>query len=152
MLIALCMSSVFCLLASAAFAQDDMLKLVEAKRVELKEKEEALKHEEQRLNILRKQVDEKIEAYTKLLVRVEAAVKKIEEVQSGRFENVVKAYEVMPAEDAATRLSELDADTALQIMSRMKSKKAGAIIAAMEPRKAAVLTKNMASLASKSGK
>jgi len=146
--------SVTWLMASAppAFAQDDLLKLVEMKRIELKEKEEALKNEEQRLSILRKQVDEKIEAYTKLLAQVEAAAKKIEEAKSERLENVVKSYEVMSAEDAAARLSVLDNDIALQIMTRMKSKKAGAIIAVMEPQKAAALTKSMATLSLKSWK
>jgi flagellar motility protein MotE (MotC chaperone) len=138
--------------AFSAFAQDDMLKLIEAKRVELREKEDALKHEEQRLNALRKDVDAKIETYTRLLTKAEAAVKKIEEVKGERIEGVVKAYEVMPAEDAAARLSVLDDDIALQIMTRMKSKKAGAIIAVMEPRKAAALTKRMTTLSSKSRK
>ena len=55
----------------------DMLKVIEAKRIELKEKEELLKREEQRLNTLKKAVEEKIEAYTKLLTQVETTIKKI---------------------------------------------------------------------------
>jgi flagellar motility protein MotE (MotC chaperone) len=137
------------LFATAAHAQDDMVKLVESKRLELKEKEEGLKREEERLTALRKDVDEKIAAYSRLLSQVEATLKRIELVKGEKIENVVKAYEVMAAEDAAVRLSALDDETALQIMTRMKSKKAGAIIAAMTPHKAASLTRSMTTLTMK---
>ncbi len=137
------LSSVICLLASPLFAQEDTLKLIETKRIEQQGKEETLKREEQRLNVLRKEVDEKIEAYTKLLAQVEASFKKVEQIKGEKLENVVKAYESMPPEDAAVRLSVLDNPTALLIMTRMKSKKAGAIIALMAPQKAAALTKSM---------
>jgi len=146
----LCVFLMLGLFASPATAQDDMLKLIEAKRIEQKEKEEMLKRDEVRLTALKKEVDEKIEAYTRLLAQVEAAIKKVEQVRGEKIENVVKAYEAMPAEDAAARLSVLDDDTTLQIMTRMKSKKAGAIIAIMDPRKAAVLTRSMATVQVKS--
>ena len=141
-------SVILCLtfFAFSAFAQEDMLKIIETKRIELKEKEDHLKQEEQRLNILKKAVEEKIETYTKLLAQVEATIKKVEQVKGEKLENVVKAYETMPPEDAAARLSVLDDATTLLIMGRMKSKKAGAIIALMEPRKAAALTKSLTSL------
>ncbi len=137
------------LLAAAAPGQDDVIKLVEAKRLELKEREDALKREEERLKALRTDVEEKIAAYTGLLARVEAVLKRVEQVKGEKIENVVKAYEVMAAEDAAVRLSALDDETALQIMTRMKSKKAGAIIAAMPPHKAASLTRSMTNLTMK---
>ena len=145
-LFVICLSFTVCLLASAAPAQDDMLRLIETKRLEQKDREEALKHEEQRLNIIRTQVDERIEAYSKLLVKVEAAVKILEQARGEKIDGVVKAYEVMSPEDAAAKLSTLDNNTIYQIMTRMKSKKAGAIIALMNPQKAAALTRKMAAI------
>lgn len=142
-LVAFCLTSVFCLLAAVASAQEDPLRVVEEKRLELKEREDALKRDELRLAALKKDVDEKIQAYTELLARVEDALKRVEQVKGDKIENVVKAYEAMPAEDAAVRLAALDNDTALLIMTRMKSKKVGAAIAFMEPHKAAMLTKSM---------
>lgn len=142
----LSMLFVFCITASPAFAEDDMVKLIETKRAELQEREVALKREEQRLAAVKKDVDERIEKYTKLLAQVEAQLKRVEQVKGDKMENVVKAYEVMAAEDAAARISALDDDTALQIMLRMKSKKAGAVIAAMSPQKAALLTRSMMTL------
>lgn len=135
--------------ARSAGAQEDTVKFVETKRVELKEKEEALKREEERLAALKKEVDEKIAVYSKLLTKIEAALTRVNAVKSEKVDNVVKAYEIMSAGDAAARLAALDNDTALQIISRMKSKKAGAIMAAMPPNKAAELTKSMAALTPK---
>lgn len=80
--VACCLSSFLFFLSSAASAQDDMLKIIETKRIELKEKEDQLKREEQRLNTLKKAVDEKIETYTKLLSQVEATIKKVEDRKS----------------------------------------------------------------------
>lgn len=142
-LVAFCLTSVFFLLAPAVPAQEDPLRVVEEKRLELKEREDSLKRDELRLTALKKDVDEKIQAYTELLARVEAALKRVELVKGDKIENVVKAYEAMPAEDAATRLAALDNDTALLILARMKSKKVGAAIALMDTQKAAALTKSM---------
>jgi flagellar motility protein MotE (MotC chaperone) len=138
-----CLAFILFILVSAVSAEDDMVKFVEIKRIELKEKEASLKHEEEHLNSLRKDVDEKIAVYTKLLAQIESVLNKVEQVKDDKIENVVKAYEVMTAEEAAARLSVLDNATAIQIMTRMKSKKAGAIIAAMAPNKAATLTRSM---------
>jgi len=143
------LASIISLHAADVCAQDDMMKLVEAKRNELKVREETVQQEEKRLNALRKDVDEKIAAYTRLLARVEEVTKKLELSKGEKIENIVKAYESMTAEDAATRLSALDTNTAIQIMTRMKSKKAGAIIAAMPPSKAASLTRSMTTLTMK---
>jgi flagellar motility protein MotE (MotC chaperone) len=142
-----CLPALLCFPALRASGQDDIVKFVETKRIELKEKEEALKSEEERLAALRKDVEEKIAAYTQLLARVQSALAKLETVKGEKMENVVKAYEAMAAEDAAVRLSALDESTALKILTRMKSKKAGAAIAAMTPHKAASLTRSMTALA-----
>jgi flagellar motility protein MotE (MotC chaperone) len=132
--------------SAPAFAQDDVFKLVEEKRLELKAREDALKKEEERLNILRKDVEEKIEKYTKLLNRVDAALKKAEQIQDERLLNMAKLYESMSPEAAAAQLSALDTETAAQILLRMKSKKAGPVIALLKSQKAVILTKQMTSL------
>jgi flagellar motility protein MotE (MotC chaperone) len=120
-----------------------MVKFIEMKRAELSDREEALKKEEQRLNALKMDVDEKIDRYTKLLAQVETVLKRIEQARQERVESVVKAYESMPPEEAASRIAALDDETALLLLQGMKSKKAGLIMAAMEPRKAANLTRRL---------
>jgi flagellar motility protein MotE (MotC chaperone) len=132
-----------------ASAGNDLVRSVESKQEELKEREKSVKRDEARLAALRKDVDEKIEAYTKLLARLETVLKRYEVVKDDKLENVVKAYEAMPPEDAAARLSVLDDETALLIVTRMKGKKAGAIMAVMAPSKAAKLTRNLSTPARK---
>lgn len=127
----------------AAFAQDDMSVLVR-KQKEINEKEEAVRKEEERLNAIRKDVDGRIEKYTKLLEQLENILKKIEQDRNEKLDSLVKAYEAMPAEDAATKLSALDKNTALKIISKMKSKKVGAILALMDSKKAVSITEDMA--------
>ncbi len=129
--------------ALPAGAQEDLLRTVQQKQAELKEREEAVKREEERVAALRKDVDARIKQYSDLLARVEAALSRLEQAQEDKLAGVVKAYESMPPEDAAVRLSALDHNTALLIMLRMKSKKSGSIMASMEPRKAAELTRSM---------
>jgi len=129
-----------------ACAQDDVFKLVEEKRMELKAREDAVKKEEERLNILRRDIDEKIAKYAKLLSRVDEALKKAEQIQDERLLNMAKIYEGMAPEAAAAQLSVMDTERASQILIRMKSKKAGAVVALLKPKKAIILTKKMASL------
>jgi flagellar motility protein MotE (MotC chaperone) len=52
----------------------------------------------------------------------------------------------MQPEDAASRLSGLDRETAVQVLLMMNSKKAGLVIGNMEAKKATLLTKDIAKL------
>jgi flagellar motility protein MotE (MotC chaperone) len=135
-----------CFRALPAFSQDDVVKFVEDKRMELQAREDRVKKEEARLDVLRKDVDQKIDRYTKLLGKLEIALKKAEQIRDERLLNVAKLYEAMSPEEAAAKLVDMDDATAVQIMLRMKSKKAGAIIALFSPKKAVAITKDMASV------
>ncbi|NTU42888.1 MAG: MotE family protein [Nitrospirales bacterium] len=117
--------------------------------VSLAEREDAVRKEEERLKLLKKELDEKIDRYTKLLAKMEETIKSIETVKDERLGHLIKAYESMPPEEAAVRLSALDEPTAVKIIARMKSKKVGAVMAAMDPKKSATLTEGMLSIAKK---
>ncbi len=125
------------------FAQDDLLILIERKQKELTEREEGLKKEEERINAIKKDVEERIEKYTRLLNQLEEVLKKIERINEEKLDSLVKAYEAMTVEDASARLSALDEQTAVNILYRMKSKRVGQIIGQMDPKKAASITERM---------
>lgn len=133
----------------AVVAQDDIIAVVEKKNRELKEKEETLREQEKRLEILRKDVEAKIEHYTKLLGQMEGALKRIEQIKAENLDHMVKTYETMSAEDASSRLSAADEYTAAKILMKMKSKKAAAIMGIMEPKRAASLTDTIARIEKK---
>jgi flagellar motility protein MotE (MotC chaperone) len=125
---------------SSAFGQEDPGKIVEQKRQELTEKERRLKSEEERIKNIEKEVEGKIQKLNQLLIQIEGALKKLAEVRSEKLDHLVKTFEAMPPEEAAIRLSALDKPLAVQIIFRMTSKKAGPIMALMEPQKVAEIT------------
>lgn len=129
--------------SSVSYAQDDLLKIVEKKQTELKDRENQLRQEEKRIETLRKDLDERIAKYTKILAQIESLLKKIEQIKDQNFEQIVRTYEAMPPEDAAIKLSALDEELAVKIISKMKYKKAAAIMALMDTKKATNITQSM---------
>jgi flagellar motility protein MotE (MotC chaperone) len=139
---------IICLMisVSGAYAEDDVVSLVEQQRVELEKKEEVIKIEMARLKTLKDEINLDIEKYTELLKQIDKSLEKAQETGNKRLKHVAKAYEAMQPEDAATRLSGLDRKTAVQILLKMNSKKAGMVIGNMEAKKATTLTKDIARL------
>ncbi len=136
--------SVLCLLPSIpSFAQDDMLQYVEKKQKELKQREEQVASEERKLNALKKDVEEKMGKYTKLLIDLDNKLKEVEKIRGERLGYIVKVYESMPPEEAAAKLDAVDDETATQILMRMKSKRAASVMANMDSKKAATITYSM---------
>jgi len=108
------------------------------------ERERALKAEEERLLALRKDVDEKIAKYEKLLGQVEDKERRKQDEAAAKVDQLVKLFEAMPPEGAATRLAALDDEMAVSILARMKSRKASAVLTLMEPKRVALLARKMA--------
>jgi flagellar motility protein MotE (MotC chaperone) len=129
-----------------AYAAKDTTGDLEKQRLELDQKEEIIKKEMERLKLLKKEVNEDIEKYTGLLKQIDKSLQKAEDLGNKRMKHVAKAYEAMQPEDAASRLSGLDRETAVQVLLMMNSKKAGLVIGNMEAKKATLLTKDIAKL------
>ena len=125
------------------YAADDIASQLEQQGNELNQKEEIIKKEMERLKALKTEVEDDIVKYNKLLKDIEKSLQKAEEQGGQRLKHVAKAYEAMAPEDAASRLSGLDTKTAVQILLKMNSKKAGLVIGMMEPERATGLTKEI---------
>lgn len=108
------------------------------------DREKALKAEEERMQALRKEVEEKIARYEKLVAQVQEKEKRKQEEANARTERIVQLYEGMAPAEAAARIAALDDGSAAAILTRMKGRKASAVLAAMEPKRVAVLTRKMA--------
>ncbi len=99
--------------------------------------------EEERLKVLRDDIQKKIEEYKKLKKEIEEAQKALDiKIQEGLLK-VAKMYESMPSEEAARRLEKLDEDTAVIILNSLKPKIAGKILAQIESDIAASLSKKL---------
>ncbi len=146
MKIAVFCSVILLLFAVQVYAMEDITVTIEKQKFELSKKEEMIKQEEERLKLLKKGVEDDIVKYTNLLQQIEKSLQTVEESANKRLRHVAKAYEAMPPEDAATRLVGLDNETAVQILLKMESKKAGLVIGMMDTHKATVLTKEIAKL------
>ncbi len=146
-LLAIQVIAMVCLFASISFTsahpENDIVQAIEKKQKEIENKEALLKKEEERLGILRKDIEEKIKKYTEILTQIEKALKELDKIKEERLNHVVKLYESMPPEEAAIKLSALDEETAVTIILNMKSKKAGSILALIESQKAATITKRI---------
>lgn len=109
------------------------------KAPDLAGRERALKAEEERLLVLRKEVDLKIATYEKLLGRAEEKRKRKQEEKDANVDQLVKLFEGMPPEGAAARLAALDDGMAAAILGKMKSRKASAALSVMDPKRVAVI-------------
>ena len=142
----LCVVFMILMAVSTSYAEDDIARMLEKQQKEIAQKEESIKEETVRLETLKREVEEDIARYTELLKDIEKSLNQAEEIGVKRLKHVAKAYESMPPESAALRLSGLDNETAILILLKMNSKKAGLIIGNMESEKATVLTKQIAKL------
>ena len=131
---------------SNSYAEEDIAIILEKQQKEIAKKEEIIKKETVRLELLKREVEEDIAKYTTLLKKIDKSLKQAEEIGVKRLKHVAKAYESMPPESAASRLSRLDNDTAVLILLKMGSKKAGLVMGNMKSGKATVLTKQIAKL------
>ena len=112
----------------AASLQDSSLmhNLLE-KQKDLDNREKALKEEEARLEALKKDVAEKMEALRILEERMSPSMESQKAEKDKKYQSLAKIYEATPPEKAAAIFEKMDRKMAAEIMLRMNSKKAGAI-------------------------
>jgi flagellar motility protein MotE (MotC chaperone) len=99
--------------------------------------------EEERLNIIRADIQKKIEQLEKLKIEIEAAQKALQKAQEEELLKIVKIYEAMPPEEAARKLEALSEDMAVLILISLKPRTAGRVMAQMDTEKAASISKKM---------
>ncbi len=139
----------------------EVIEMLESRKRDLDWREEAIRRDEGRLMIVRADIE-------KLLAHNEALEKRILQANSKESQRVAevraqkskaliekerqqqeekaklaKMYEVMPPEDAATRLEHMPDPKALEILRLVKTKAAGAILSQVKPERAAKLTEQL---------
>jgi len=99
--------------------------------------------EEERLNIIRADIQKKIEQLEKLKMEVEEAKKALRKAHEEELLKIAKIYSAMPPEEAARKLEALNEDMAVLILTTIKPRTAGRIMAQMDKEKAAAISKKM---------
>ncbi|MFO0698047.1 MAG: hypothetical protein U0236_02370 [Nitrospira sp.] len=135
----------------------EVLEMLDQRKRALDRREEVLRQNEERLAIVRNQVEELLEQNEALEKRIQNARAKEErpaaqptkghvEKDRGAQEQrsqLAKIFESMPSEDAAARLEHMPDRKAVEILRMVKSKTAGAILSQVKADRAAKLTEQL---------
>ena len=108
---------------------------LEQEKKRLTKKEAGLDARQRELDVLDKQVSQKI--------------LKLEQAESTRITNLAKLYDGMDARAVAKLMANLDDGTVVSILPRMKIKNASAVLSLFPPKRAAKLSKQMITIAEK---
>ena len=122
----------------------EVLKSIEEKEQNLKKREDSLKKKEDQLKLLTAEIEKKLSEIKKAQGRIEELVTLRSDLVEKSIKQLVKVYSSMKAAEAASLVEKLDKDITIQILSRMKGKDAGKILAKVKPSLAAQLSEEIA--------
>lgn len=121
-----------------------LLEMIERKNRELKKREDELLLKEKNLEALKAKVMGDLKKIEEALARSEAMVGIKKDLIEKNVKALVRAYSSMKPAQAAALLEEMDQDTAIIIVSRMRSREAGKILGAMNTRIAKGISEKIA--------
>ena len=120
----------------AVMSEEDSIESVnwlDSEKAKLAERESSLDAREKELNVLDSKVSQKIT--------------RIEQAESSRISKLAKLYDGMEARSVAKLIANLDDNTVVALLPRMKLKNASAVLSLMPPIRAARLSKQMITIA-----
>ncbi|MCB0318801.1 MAG: hypothetical protein KDD56_08585, partial [Bdellovibrionales bacterium] len=119
----------------------DILKSLDSRRVELKERSERLDDKEKELEDRDRAYAAKLTELRELTERLNIEREKDQRKKSGKLEQLANVYGSMNPNEAAELMEQLDVTIALSLIQRMPEKRIGQILAMMSPERALILTK-----------
>ena len=129
---------------------EEQQRVLRNKEQELTEKELTLNKMEKELLPLKQEIDAKLEELNTLQTSLTNFAKKLAEreksLKDTKITHLVTLYSNMEAPTAANIIDKLNMDTIVRIMSNMKGKIAGQILAMMDPEKGAVISERLSKL------
>ncbi len=123
--------------------QRDLVASLQARKIELDSRENALKTEEQKLLALKQEILEKIDLLRGLEEKLNATIETNKSIESKKYKDLAKVYESTLPAKAGPMLEKLDVATAAGITMNMKRDKAGAIWGYLSPQKAVEITREI---------
>ncbi len=118
----------------------DLLQLLADRREVLEEREQELDMRSGLLSAAESRIDKKVVELKLLQSTIQKLIKTHDEQQDAQMQSLVKIYENMKPKDAARIFEELDMDTLLLVVERMKERKLAPVMASMDPSKAKEIT------------
>lgn len=123
-------------------AEKGLLAAINRKEQEIVEREGELLKKEERLNVIKRDIEARLAELKKVHQDIESLVNKINEADDERVKKIVKIYESMSPEEAASRIEGLDKDMAVMILSAMSERKAAKIFGLVDVKKSVELSKD----------
>ena len=124
-------------------AEKSLLGALNRKEKELAAREEELVKKEERLNIVKADIEQRLSELKREHEQIAALVKKIDEIDDQRIKRIVKIYESMNPEEAASRIEKLDEDMAVMILASMSERKAAKVLSFVNVSKSAKLSQSL---------
>lgn len=117
-----------------------LIAAIQQRNADMDVREKKIIEREQRLNLLEEEVQKMLNQYIKLKELIDQkeseaalAAKKAEEE---RTDQLAKIYQSMEPQDAAARIKQMEKETALGLLRKIKEKQAAKILSNMSPEKA----------------
>ena len=124
----------------------ELVRAFKEREAEIRIKEDFIKKEEERLNTLKREIENRIQVLSGTEKRIADLVEKKKAVEDEKMRKLAKVFEATPPEQAGPLMSKLDVDIAAQLLLMMSGRKAGKIWGFVEPDKAVKISKELARL------
>jgi flagellar motility protein MotE (MotC chaperone) len=118
----------------------EILQSLSKRRAELDQRSEALDQRELLLKATEQRVQEKIDKLQTMQAQVDAALGKVDEQEDQRLQSLVRIYETMKPQEAATIFDKLEQPVLMQVLTRMKDRSVAAILPHLDGDKARAIT------------
>ncbi len=122
-------------------AEKEVLMQLDARRVELEQRREALDRRELELKNQAQTLTERLAELRGLTSKLQELRRERETKQEGRLAQLANVYGAMDPNEASILISRLEDNIALELLERMPEKKMGQVLAVMEKARAIDLTK-----------
>lgn len=124
--------------------EKEILENLAKRREELEEWNRSIALRENVLNATEQKINAKIEELKKLKSEVSSLLSDYDEKENAKIKSLVKIYESMKPKDAARIFERIEMPILLKVVDKMKEAKAAPILAKMSPKKAQILTIELA--------
>ncbi|MEA2108545.1 MAG: hypothetical protein U9P07_03915, partial [Pseudomonadota bacterium] len=123
-----------------------MSEILHEKEKTLQEKESLLREKERRLIVLQKELQKKEKDIEDLRQKTETVLAELQALKDEDLSSLVAVYTAMKPAAAAPLVEKLDLAYAVEVILRMKPRKAAKLLSAIEPKKAAAISRSITTL------
>jgi len=124
----------------------DLYSALEKRKAELDARENTIRTDGQNLQVLKKEITDKIDALKVLEKQLDGKLENQNTVDMKKYKDLAKMYEAAVPAKAGAMMEKLDIKTAAGITMSMKRERAGAVLSNMNLQKAVDITKEITQL------